>query len=300
VTAVQVGTRSIEVSHADKILFPNDGITKSDVVEYYRRVADWMLPHLVDRPLALHRFPDGVERSGFFQKQTPDYFPDWIETVTLERERGGKVTHVVCSDAATLVYLANQAVIVLHRLLAARSAPRKAVELVLDLDPPRDDPRLVVHAARLVRDLLDELDVVAFAKSTGSKGLHVHVPLDGTAGFDDVRELAHALAADLVDRDPDRLTIEHRKNARHGRLFVDWLRNGYGQHAVAPFTLRAVPGAPVATPLGWDEATARGFDPRRFRLANVFRRIGRKQDPWAEIDRVGYSARDLSARFRSR
>jgi bifunctional non-homologous end joining protein LigD len=151
-----------------------------------------------------------------------------------------------------------------------------------------------------VRDLLGELDVIGFAKSTGSKGLHVHVPLDGTAGFDEVRELARALAAELVDRDPDRLTIEHRKDARHGRLFLDWLRNGYGQHAVAPFTLRALPGAPVATPLGWDEATSNGFDPQRYRLANVFRRIGRKQDPWAEIGRAGYPARELAARFRGR
>lgn len=287
------------MSHADKVLFPDDDITKGDVVEYYRRVADWMLPHLVDRPLALHRFPDGVDRTGFFQKQTPDYFPAWIETVTLERERGGKVTHVVCNDAATLVYLANQAVLVLHRLLGVRSAPRKPVELILDLDPPRDDPRLVVHAARLVHELLDDLDVIGFTKSTGSKGLHVHVPLDGTAAFDDVRELAHVLAAELVERDPDHLTIEHRKDARRGRLFVDWLRNGYGQHAVAPFTLRALPGAPVATPLDWDEATANGFDPRRHHLANVFRRLGRKQDPWGGIGDVKYSARDLSKRTRS-
>jgi bifunctional non-homologous end joining protein LigD len=299
VTAVQVGSHSIEVSNADKVLFPDDGITKGAVVDYYRRVADRMVPHLEDRPLALHRFPDGIDRSGFFQKQTPDYFPEWIETVTLERERGGTVAHVVCNDAAALVYLANQAVVVLHRLLADAASPRKPVELILDLDPPRDDPRVVVHGARLVREVLDEVDVTGFVKSTGSKGLHVHIPLDGADDFDSVRGLAHSLAAELVARDPDRLTIEHRKDQRRGRLFVDWLRNGYGQHAVAPFTLRALPGAPVATPLDWHEATASDFDPRRYRLTNLFRRLGRKRDPWSGLGHVTYSVRELSTRIRS-
>jgi bifunctional non-homologous end joining protein LigD len=177
-TAVTVGSHTVEISHPDKVIYPDAGITKGDVVGYYRRIADWMVPHLVDRPLALHRFPDGLDRGGFFQKAVPDYFPAWIDTVTLERERGGTVTHVVCNDAATLVYLANQNVLVFHRLLADAAVPRRATELILDLDPPSDDPALVVHAARLVGDVFAEAGVTSFVKSTGSKGLHVHVPLD--------------------------------------------------------------------------------------------------------------------------
>jgi bifunctional non-homologous end joining protein LigD len=293
-TGVRVDSHTIEVSNPDKVLFPDDGITKIEIVDYYRRTADYMVPHLVGRPLALHRFPDGIKAGGFFQKSTPEYFPDWIETVKLERERGGTVQHVVCNDAASLVYLAAQAVLVPHRLLVAASAPRKPVEMILDLDPARDDPPTVRLAARRLRDVLDEIDVVSYVKSTGSKGLHVHVPLDGSDEFDEVRAFAKHLAEALVEREPDRITIEQRKASRKGRLFVDWLRNSYGQHAAAPFSLRALPGAPVAVPLDWDEATSGEFEPRRYRLSNVFRRLGRKRDPWQGLHRHTQSIAGLT------
>lgn len=296
-TPVRVGSHTIEVSNADKVLFTDDGITKGDVVEYYERIADQMLPHLRGRPLALHRFPDGVKDEGFFQKSAPHYFPDWIETVKLERERGGTVEHVVCNDAATLVYLADQAVLVPHRLLVAATAPRKPVEMILDLDPAGDDPRTVQLAARILRDVLDDIGVTGYVKSTGSKGLHVHVPLDGSDEFDDVRSFARHLARELVDRGPDRLTIEQRKTERKGRLFVDWLRNSYGQHAVAPYSLRALTGAPVAVPLDWDEATSDQFDPRRYRLTSVFRRLGRKRDPWRGMSRHARSIAEPARRL---
>lgn len=295
-TPVRVGSRTIDVSNSDKLLYPDDGITKGDVVDYYRHIADFMVPHVEGRPLALHRFPDGIKRGGFFQKATPDYFPDWIDTVKLERERGGTVEHVVCNDAATLVYLAAQAVLVPHRLLVAAAAPRKPVELILDLDPAGDDPPTVRLAARILHDVLDEIGVTAYVKSTGSKGLHVHVPLDGSDEFEDVRAFAKQLAEALVEREPERMTIEQRKAARKGRLFVDWLRNSYGQHAVAPYSLRALPGAPVAVPLDWDEATSDRFDPRRYRLANVFRRLGRKRDPWQGMHRHARSVAGLIRR----
>jgi bifunctional non-homologous end joining protein LigD len=297
-TAVRVGSHTVEISNADKVLFPEDGITKGDVVEYYRRIAPKMLPHLRGRPLALHRFPDGVKGEGFFQKTAPDYFPDWIETVDLERERGGTVRHVVCNDAATLVYLADQAVLVLHRLLVTSAAPRKPAEMIMDLDPAEDDPSGVRHAARVLRDVLDELGVRAYTKATGSKGLHIHVPLDGSDDFETVRGFARDLAREMVRRDPDHLTIEQRKSNRQGRLFVDWLRNSYGQHAVAPYTLRALSGAPVAVPLDWDEATSAEFDPRRYRLSNVFRRIARKRDPWEGINRRSRSISEAARRLR--
>jgi bifunctional non-homologous end joining protein LigD len=297
VTAVRVGSHTVEVSNADKVLFPDDGITKGDVVEYYRRIADVMVPRLKGRPLALHRFPDGIKGEGFFQKTAPDYFPDWIETVELPRERGGTVRHVVCNDAATLVYLADQAVLVLHRLLVAAASPRKPVEVIFDLDPPTDDPRAVRHAARILRDVLDEIRITAYTKSTGSKGIHVHVPLDGTDSFDTVRGFARDLAREMVRRDPDRLTIEQRKDNRKGRLFVDWLRNSYGQHAVAPYSLRALPGVPVAVPLDWDEVTSADFDPRKYRLSNVFRRIARKRDPWEGINRRSRSIAEAARRL---
>lgn len=291
-STVPVAGRTVDVSNVDKVLFPEDGITKGELVDYYQRVAEHMVPHLEGYPLALHRFPDGIEADGFFQKDVSDSFPEWIDRVELERERGGTVTHVVCNDAAALVYLADQAVITPHRLLGPADQPRRPREIVVDLDPPGDDPELVRHAARLLRELLDEANLPGFVKATGSKGVHVHIPLDGRAPFDEARPFARKLAHTLAARDPERLTVEQRKDQRRDRLFVDWLRNSYGQHAAAPYAVRPLPGAPVAAPLTWDEATRSGFQPRRYTIRNLFRRLGQTSDPWAGLRR---RARSLHA-----
>lgn len=298
-STLRLGDRTVEISRPDKVLFPDDGITKQDVVDYYCRIGEWMIPHLRNRPLALYRWPNGIHEHGFFQKAIPKHFPHWIERVTLQRERGGTVTHVVCNDGASLVYLADQAAIELHRLLVVADAPRRPVELILDLDPPPGDTTAVPHAAQLLRVLFDQLDITGFVKSTGSKGIHVHIPLDGSDSFEPVRGFARKLASELARRDPSRLTVQLRKDERGGRLFVDWLRNSYGQHAVAPYSLRALPGAPVAAPLEWEEATSRRFDPRRYRLSNMFRRLRHAGDPWDGIHRVAYSVGNLESRLRS-
>lgn len=296
-STIRLGDRIVEVSRPDKVLFTDDGITKRDLAEYYYRVGPWMIPHLRNRPLALYRWPNGIREHGFFQKDIPKYFPHWIERVTLERERGGAVTHVVCNDATTLVYLADQATIESHRLLVIAEAPRRPVELILDLDPPPGESTAVPHAAALLRALLDELDIRGFVKSTGSKGIHVHIPLDASDSFEAVRGLGRKVASELARRDPARLTVEFRKEERGQRLFVDWLRNSYGQHAIAPYSLRALPGAPVAVPLDWAEATSSRFDPRRYRLSNIFRRLNHAADPWDGIRRLSYSVRDLERRL---
>jgi bifunctional non-homologous end joining protein LigD len=155
----------------------------------------------------------------------------------------------------------------------------------------------VGHAARLLHALLDELDITGFVKSTGSKGIHVHIPLDGSDSFEAVRGFARELASELASRDPARLTVQFRKDERGRRLFVDWLRNSYGQHAIAPYSLRALPGAPVAVPLEWAEATSARFDPQRYRLSTVFRRLSHAPDPWQGVHRVAYSVRDREPRL---
>ncbi len=277
----EVDGRHLELSSQGKVLFGDAGVTKGDLIGHYRRVADLMLPHLRDRPLVLHRFPDGLAAGGFYQKAAPAHFPDWISRVTLDRARGGTVTHVVADEAATLVYLANLGCIELHTLLTSASEPRRAVEVILDLDPPTDDPAPVVDAARVVADVLGRLDLASRVKSTGSRGLHVHVALDGPAPVEEAKAVAGALAELVVAQDPGNLTVAHAKADRGDRLYVDWLRNGYGQHAVAPYSVRARPGAPVAVPLDWDEATSARFDPRRITVTNLARRLGQKGDPWA-------------------
>ncbi|MFP3940905.1 MAG: non-homologous end-joining DNA ligase [Thermoanaerobaculia bacterium] len=290
---VEAGGREVALSNTDKVLFPgpgrDPGLTKGDLVDYYRRVAATMLPHVTGRPVSMHRFPDGIDGKRFFQKDAPDYFPDWIRMEEVGKE-GGTVRHVVCDDAATLVYLANQACITPHVWLSRVAHLERPDRLVLDLDPPEGggrsgDDRGVDRlrcVARRTRDLLDELDLPAFLMTTGSRGFHVVVPLEPAAGFDEVRELAAGVARHLARRHPDRLTVEHRKAKRGDRVFVDYLRNGYAQTAVPPYAVRARPGAPVAAPLEWRELGR--ATPRRYTVTNLLRRLAQKEDPWAGID----------------
>lgn len=280
---VTIEGHTIELSSLDKPFFPGEGLTKGDLVDYYRRVAEVMLPHLEGRPLTLHRFPEGIEGEGFFQQNTPAYFPEWIDRVTVEKE-GGETVHVVCNEAATLVYLANQNCVTPHAWLSRTGHLRRPDRLVFDLDPPDDRFELVRRAARSIRELLEALGLVPFLMTTGSRGLHVVAPLVPEADFDAVRAFAHAAAELLAARHPDALTVEQRKDKREGRLFLDYLRNAYGQTAVPPYAVRAKAGAPVATPLSWDELEGPALTARRYTIQNLFHRLGQKSDPWVRID----------------
>lgn len=287
-------SRTIEVSNPDKVFFPGEGITKGEVVDYYRRVAEVMLPHLEDRPLSMHRFPDGIGAESFFQKEVPDYFPDWVRRVTVRKE-GGRVTHVVCEDAPTLVYLADQACLTPHVWLSRADRPDHPDRLVLDLDPPDGGVAETRSAAQATRDLLRELGLECFLMTTGSRGYHVMVPLDRRAGFDTVRGFARRVAQLLVAREPERLTTEHRKNRRGPRVFLDYFRNGYAQTTVAPYSLRARPGAPVATPIDWEELS--GTDPESYTIRNLFRRLAQKHDPWERLPNQGASLTEPARRL---
>ncbi len=274
----------LKLTSLDKVFFPHAGITKGDLVDYYRRIARVALPHYRGRALTQQRFPDGIGEEGFFQKQTPDHYPDWIARATLPKE-DGQTTYVTVEDAASLVYLANQGMVTPHLALSRSDKPDHPDRMVFDLDPSDGDFEKVRFAARRLKDALDELELPAFLQTTGSRGLHVVVPLTREWNFDQVRGFARNLAGLLADRHPDRLTVEQRKNKRGDRVFLDILRNAYGQTAVAPYGVRAKPGAPVATPLSWAELDRPGLTPQRYTLKNIFRRLGAKQDPWREMDR---------------
>jgi bifunctional non-homologous end joining protein LigD len=278
------GKHQVELSRPDKPLF--EGISKADLAGYYRGVADAMLPHLRDRPLALQRFPDGADGPGFFQKQRPDGAPDWVPGVEVPREsEGGTITMVCCRDTATLEWFADQAVLTVHPWLSRVAHPHHPVRLVFDLDPAGDDFGAVRFAARALHELLDELKLPSYPMTTGSRGLHVTVPLAGRDGFDEVRGFARAVADTLAGRHPDRLTTAVRKARRGDRLFLDTLRNAYGQHSVAPYSPRPLPGAPVATPLRWDEVDDPELTARRFTVGNVPDRLSGDGDPWRDIGR---------------
>lgn len=295
-TTIELDGHAIELSNQDKVLFADCGLTKGDLVDYYRRIAEVALPHWRDRPASLQRFPDGIEADGFFQKDTPDYFPNWIARETLKKE-GGSIDHVLVNDAATVVYLANQGSITLHVGLSRVDRIDRPDRLVFDLDPSGDDFSPVQDAARWTRAVLDELDLPSFVQTTGSRGLHVVVPLDRSADFDRVREIARKIATLTAERHAAALTVEQRKAARGGRVFIDTLRNAYGQTSVAPYTVRAKAGAPVATPLDWDEALAKDRSPRDYTIRNIFQRLGQKPDPWAGIARAAVSLQAAGRRL---
>ncbi|WP_327321633.1 non-homologous end-joining DNA ligase [Streptomyces sp. NBC_01210] len=277
---VRAGRRTVEIHRPDKVMFPDDGLTKADLVDYYRRIAPFMLPHLRGRPLMLERHPDGIGGPGFMQKQTPDNCPDWVRRVEVAKANG-TVTHTVCDNTATLIHLVDQACITFHRWLSRANRPEQPDRLVFDLDPAEDDFEPVRRAAEQLGELLDQLQLPSVLLTTGSKGLHVIVQLARGAGFDEAREFAREVAQTLADRDPDRLTTEVRKQARGGRLYLDVQRNGYGQTAVAPFSVRPKPGAPVATPVSWDQLKDPELTARRWTVTDALDQARTK--PWAGV-----------------
>ncbi|MGD2111876.1 MAG: non-homologous end-joining DNA ligase [Gammaproteobacteria bacterium] len=288
---VRIGRHSIELSNTDKPLFPDSGITKGGLIAYYREIAEIMLPHLKARPLTLHRFPDGIGKPGFYQQECSDYFPDWIRTRKTPRAADGDaVEHVLCNNQATLVYLANQAAITLHGWLARSPRITRPDRLIFDLDPPDHDFTAVRRAARQVVELMQRLELPPYVMTTGSRGLHVVAPLRADTDFDTVRGLAREMAAWLAGRHAGTLTVEQRKNKRRGRIYLDVMRNAYGQTAVIPYSVRALPGAPVATPLELTELGDARLDPQRWHLKNIRRRLGQKADPWADIARHATAA----------
>ncbi len=293
-----VGGISVELSHTDKVFYPDDQITKGDVIEYYQAVADRMLPYLRDRPVTMARYPDGITGPRIIQKNVPGYFPDWITRVEV-RKQDGTLHQVICDKPATLVYLANQACIEPHVFLSRIDRLDRPDQLVFDLDPPGAGGFDVARRGALwLRSLLEgELGVTSFVKTTGGKGLHVHVPLTRREGFDEVRAFASAAAAVLAARHPDAVTAEQRKDKRGGRLYLDVMRNAYAQTVVAPYAVRARPGAGVATPLHWDEVTDPALDPGALSLRTVPGRLAAGGDPWAGLARRHYDLARLSRRL---
>jgi len=280
----RIGHEVLDITRPEKVLFPNDGITKGELVGYYERIAPTMLPYLKGRPISMERYPDGITGEGFFQKKAGPYFPDWIPTALLAKQNG-TVRHVICDNAATLVYLAGQAVITPHTWLSRADNPNHPDQLIFDLDPSGEDFKAVCAAAKKLRDLLEGHGLTSFAKTTGSRGVHVMVLLDRMNNFDEVRAFARAVAEQLAADDPDHLTTDVRKNKRGGRIFLDTARNAYAQTAAPPYAVRARDGAPVAAPLTWDELDDPKLKPDQFNIRNIFDRLRSAGDPWKDLDK---------------
>ena len=279
----------VTLTHPDKALFPADGITKADLAGYYEAVAAHLLPHVEDRPLSLQVFPGGIQRPGHFLKNVPDYFPDWVRRAELPK-RGGTTTHPVADAPEVLRMLVQHNAITLHVPTARLDRLDRPDRLVVDLDPSGedqwDDVRL---GARLMAPLLRDAGLEPFLMTTGSRGVHVVAPLRRELGYDEVLAMGQDLAAAVIAAEPDRFTTKFKKEDRGGRVFVDVLRNRPAQTAVAAYSVRARPGAPVATPITWDELDATG--PRDWTVASVPERLAAGRDPWAGLSAAAASPR---------
>jgi bifunctional non-homologous end joining protein LigD len=271
------------ITHPEKILFPDDGITKGELAAYYRDIADVMVPHMRARPVTMERYPSGIGAKGFMHKNVSKGFPDWLERIEA-RKKDGTVNYPIVRDARSLLWLANQNCITPHVWTSRAPKLYQPDICVFDLDPSRDDELDVLRRSALaVRDLLRDVGLPSWVKTTGSKGFHIVVPLDANAGFGDVSRFASLVATILIARHPDTLTQEFSKVDRKGRILLDIGRNGYSATFAAAYAVRPKPGAPISAPCTWEEVEQAAVGPRSFVLRGMAERVAAVGDLWSDL-----------------
>ena len=276
------------ITHPEKVLFPADGITKGELAAYYEAVAPYMVPQIRGRPVTMERFPSGIGAKGFMQKNVSRGFPAWLERVEVPK-KGGVVNYPLVLEARDLLWLANQNCVTPH-VWTCRVPDLMSPDIcVFDLDPSEDDPEALRVATLAVRDILLELGLRSWVKTSGSKGFHVVAPLDGTSGFDEVVAFTYAVAVQLVERDPDHLTLEFIKADRGSRIYMDVGRNTPGATFAAPYAVRPKPGAPVSAPCTWEEIERGEVHPQSFTLRSMPERLAAVGDLWADMGSAGSS-----------
>ena len=272
----------VTVSHPDRVLFPDQGFTKLALARYYERVSTWLLPHLQDRPLTLVRCPEGHNKDCFYQKHANDTVPDTIGRVKIPEEHGVS-WYMIADSLPAVIGLVQMGVLELHTWGAKRDGLDRPDRIIMDLDPDLTVPwKFVIEGAQLVRTLLNELDLECFVKTTGGKGLHVVLPLRRVHTWDEVKAFSKGLADHLVRLVPDRFVASMSKQKRKGKIYLDYLRNAKGATAIAAYSTRARPEAPVSVPLAWEELSV-NLRSDHFTVDNVVERLnGLKRDPWRD------------------
>lgn len=287
----------ITITHPDKILFPESGITKGELAAYYEMIAPVMVPHMRGRPVTMERYHRGIGAPGFFQKDVSKGFPEWLQRTEVPK-KGGTVHHPIVTDTRSLLWLANQNCITPH-VWTSRAPDLYYPDIcVFDLDPSEENPAQLTAATFQLRDFLVELGLPSWLKTSGSKGFHVVVPLDGKAKMGEVASFAHTVGTLLVKRDPENLTQEFHKADRGRRILVDTGRNGYSATFAAAYAVRAKAGAPVSAPCTWDELHSGAVGPRTFTLRNMPQRIETAGDVWADLKRRGRSLKRAAEQLR--
>jgi len=275
--------RDVRLTNLDKVFWPEDGITKGDLIGYYETVAPLVLPYLDDRPVVLTRYPDGIHGKSFFQKDAPEFAPSWLRTARIWSEQPRRqIDYIVIDSVDALRFVANLGTIPLHVWASRVRSLERPDWLVLDLDPKGAPFTDVVKVALATREVLDRLELPSHVKTSGATGLHILLPLGARYSDDQVRSFAQLLATLVVQAVPRIATVARPLRARGGKVYVDWGQNGRGQTIVAPFSVRPLPGAPVSCPLRWDEVTP-ALDPRRFTIRTVPERFEALPDPLAPV-----------------
>jgi bifunctional non-homologous end joining protein LigD len=278
------------ITHPEKVLFPDDGITKGELAAYYETIGPVMLPHIRGRPVTMERYPAGIGQQGFWQKDVARGFPDWLKRVEVPKKKG-TVHHLLVTDTRSLVWMVNQNTITPHVWVSRAPTLYQPDVCLFDLDPSADNVDLLRAAVLGLRDLLSELGLVSWVKTTGSKGFHVVIPLDGKVGMGEVSRFVQAVGTLFVKRDPEHLTQEFSKVDRGARIYVDTGRNGYSATFAAAYAVRAKPGAPVSAPCTWQEIERGEVGPRTFTLRTMPARIAAVGDLWSDMRRRKRSLR---------
>lgn len=285
------------ITHPEKVLFPEDGITKGDLAAYYEMVAPLMLPHIHKRPVTMERYPAGIGTKGFWQKDVVKGFPAWLERVEVPK-KDGTVHHPLITDTRSLLWVTNQNTITPH-VWTSRAPDLMHPDVgVYDLDPSRDDPEMLRAASVALRDLLEELGLPCWIKTSGSKGFHIVTSLDGKTPMGEAAGFAHAVARLLVARYPKQLTLEFHKKDRAGRILVDTGRNDYSATFAAAYAVRPKNGAPVSAPCTWDEVIRGDVGPATFTVRNMAARVEKVGDVWADLKKRRRSLRGPIAKLK--
>lgn len=268
----------VEITNEEKILFPKSKISKKEFVQYYKKNHKKILPHIINRPLSLKRFPNGIKDKIFFQKKALDYYPKWIKKIKIKKQEGSIIMPVI-TNLDSLLYIANQ-VGEFHIALSKIDKLDKPDKIIFDLDPSKQSFSKVIKASFDLKKILDELKLPTFFMTTGSKGMHVIIPIKREKTFDEIREFAKKIAKKLVDKYPSEYTIEPRKEKRKSKIYIDYLRNSFSQTTVAPYTIRAIEEAPIAMPITFNELK----DTLSSQKFNIKNSSSRKKDPFKLFD----------------
>jgi bifunctional non-homologous end joining protein LigD len=287
------------ISHPEKVLFPEDGITKGELATYYESIAPLMVPHIRGRPVTMERYHRGITGPGFFQKDVTKGFPEWLQRVEVPK-KGGTVHHPLVNDAQSLLWMANQNCITPHVWISRVPDLYQPDLCIFDLDPSEERQDELIAAAIALRDLLSELGLRSWIKTSGSKGFHIAVPLKGECGYGDVAGFANRVGTLLVRQHPDRLTQEFSKADRGSRILVDTGRNGYSATFAAAYAVRPKPVAPISAPCTWDEVESGAVGPRTFTLRNMGKRVAEVGDLWAGVLSDGQALRPAIERLKDK